>query len=235
MDPRKKMPIRIDNDGLANAIVILTYSSNYNREYIESRIQTSLNAVFKTNFQKVMMPRPITVEGEVIDHFIANRDFRIQVTKSMININIVKNYIGWSNYSSLILALLDSLEEAVIYHVAQVRYMSLFDEISIFEELDGKFKFEYIPVFFGTQLNFRCNAHDENKDMHCVISVKVTDKAQVDDRLLSIVEICAETNMGDADRKTAYSYLDFLHYNEKQMFFTLLKDSFINQHNPVYE
>lgn len=235
MDPKKEMPLRIENDGLANALVILTYSSNYNREYIEARIQATLNDIFKTNFQKVMMPQPVTIEGEQIDHFIANRDFRIQVTKSMININIVKNYIGWQNYSSLIRAILDSLNDDVIYHVAQIRYMSLFDDMSIFKELDGEFKFEHIPVFYGTQLNFRCNANNEQNGMHCVLTVRITDKAQIGERLHSIIEICAETKLENANKQKTFENLNYLHYNEKRMFFTLLKESFINQHNPVYE
>lgn len=234
MQPDQKLPISIENDGLSDAVVALSYKPKYDSEVIEEQLIVALNKRFRPEFVFVPAPQNEANEKAGIKRFIANRDFRIQFSRTMVMTNIVGHYAGWDNYAELLKVIMEVLD-GVAYHVAYVRYVSLFDNVSIFDQVEGGgLRITTLPDFHGTEFNFRCNIEDD-KQRHGVATIRLTNNKKLPERVASVVDIMVEAQLPDNSPQTAWEYLHFLHYHEKNLFFLMMKEEFINQHNPVYE
>lgn len=234
MQPDKQLPISIENDGLSDAVVALAYKPKYDSEVIEDNLIEALNKSFKPEFFFVPAPQNEANEKAGIKRFIANRDFRIQFSRTMVMTNIVSHYAGWANYTELLKVIMEVLD-GVAYNVAYVRYVSLFDNVSIFDQVEGGgLRITTLPNFQGTEFNFRCNIYDD-KQRHGVATIRLTNNKIMPERVASVVDIMVEAKLPNESPQTAWEYLHFLHYHEKNLFFLMMKEEFINQHNPVYE
>lgn len=234
MQQNQKLPISIDNDGLSDAVVALAYKPKYDSEIIEENLIEALNKRFKPEFVFVPAPQNKVNEKAGIKRFIANHDFRIQFSRTMVMTNIVSHYAGWANYSELLKVIMEVLD-GVAYNVAYVRYVSLFDNVSIFDQVEGGgLRITTLPDFQGTEFNFRCNIDDANQ-RHGVATIRLTNNKVLPERTASVVDIMVEAQLPNTSPQTAWEYLHFLHYHEKNLFFLMMKEEFINLHNPVYE
>lgn len=234
MQPDKQLPISIENDGLSDAVVALAYKPKYDSEVIEDNLIEALNKRFKPEFVFVPAPQNEANEKAGVKRFIANRDFRIQFSRTMVMTNIVSHYAGWANYTELLKVIMEVLD-GVAYNAAYVRYVSLFDDVSIFDQVEGGgLRITTLPDFQGTEFNFRCNIYDD-KQRHGVATIRLTNNKIMPERVASVVDIMVEAKLPNESPQTAWEYLHFLHYHEKNLFFLMMKEEFINQHNPVYE
>lgn len=234
MQSNQKLPISIENDGLSDAVVALTFKPEYGREKVEENLIEVLNKRYKPGFQFVPAPQNEANIKANITRFIANRDFRIQFSETMVMTNIVNHYVGWNTYSDLLRTIMEVLG-SVTYKVAYVRYVSLFDNVSIFDQVEGGgLRITTLPDFQGTEFNFRCNI-DDSKQRHGVATIRLTNNKALPERVASVVDIMVEAQVPDGSPETTWEYLNFLHFHEKNLFFLMMKEDFINQHNPVYE
>lgn len=234
MNPNSRLPISIENDGLADAVVALGYKPVYSREVMEEKLIQTLNKRMKPEFQFVPAPQNEANKRANITRFIANQEFRIQFSENMVMTNVVGHYSGWKNYSDLLQLIMHELE-GVSYQVAYVRYVSLFDNISIFDYLEGDgLQIKTLPNFMGTEFNFRCKV-DDMSHSNVVATVRLTNNKQWEDRNASVVDILVEAKLPSGGTEVAWDYINYLHYHEKNLFFLMMKEEFVNQHNPSYE
>ena len=84
MQPNQKLPKSIDNDGLRDAVVALSFKPIFGREKMEEDIIEVLNKHYKPEFQFVPAPQNEANRKANITRFIANRDFRIQFSETMV-------------------------------------------------------------------------------------------------------------------------------------------------------
>lgn len=234
MQPNQKLPKRIENDGLRDAVVALSLKPVYGREKMEEDIIEALNKHYAPEFKFVPAPQNEANRKANITRFIANRDFRIQFSENMVMTNIVSRYVGWEVYSKLLKTIIDTLG-SVDYKVAYLRYVSLFEDVSIFEQVEGSgLRITTLPDFQGTEFNFRCNI-DDDKQHHSVATIRLTNNKTFPEQIASVVDIMVEAQIPNGSSQMVWEYLNFLHYHEKNLFFLMMKEDFINQHNPVYE
>lgn len=233
MQANQKLPKSIENDGLSDAVVALVFKPEYSREKVEDKLIQVLNKRYKPEYQFVPAPQNEANKKANITRFIANRDFRIQFSETMVMVNIVSRYSGWGLYTDLLKTIMEVLE-GVIYKKAYVRYVSLFDNVSIFDQVEGEgLRINTLPDFQGTEFNFRCSVDDDH--LHGIATIRLTNNKVLPERVASVVDIMVEANISDGSSQTAWKYLNFLHFHEKNLFFLMMKEDFINQHNPVYE
>ena len=234
MQPNKQLPKSIENDGLSDAVVALAFKPDFGREKVEEKLIDVLNKRNKSKFVFVPAPQNEANKKANITRFIANRDFRIQFSETMVMTNIVDHYSGWASYGDLLKIIIEVLEGAA-YKVAYVRYVSLFDNVSIFDQVEGGgLRITTLPDFQGTEFNFRCNIEDGNQRKG-VATIRLTNNKVMPERVASVVDIMVEAQLPNEKPETAWEYLNFLHYHEKNLFFLMMKEDFINLHNPVYE
>lgn len=234
MKSESKLPISIENDGLSDAVVALGYKPLYSREVLEEKLIIELNKHFTPEFKFVPSPQNEANIRAGITRFIANSNFRIQFLDNMVMTNMVFRYLGWTSYLELLKVVMSVLGD-VAYKVAYVRYVSLFEDVSIFDQIEGDgLRITTLPRFQGTEFNFRCSVENSSHP-NVVATVRLTNEKQIEQRKASVVDIMVEAKLPTEQRADAWDYINYLHYHEKNLFFLMMKEEFINKHNPRYE
>ena len=226
-----QLPSRIKDGCLLDTIVNLHYKTGYSKSTVEDTIEEKLNSLpVENKFAKV----PVIEKGEVVKDrtFFANDVYRIMVVEDVLSFNIVKAYPTWAPYSGFIRdIILSVLDKITITHV-DVRYLSHFGDIPLFENIDGSIMLAHLQAFQGARYSFQCNVSDETPGrIPAQATVVLTDRNQVaPGQLESIIDISVVSgvNMGvtiDDIMRT----LNFVHICEKHLFFTIISDAFYNQ------
>lgn len=238
MDTTKlPVPKKIENDGLVNAVVYLKFQTNYNEGFIDSKLNEYLNAT-EDGWQKIDAPNAGKVIGgiPVPVRFFANQKYKIQLTDSELAFNFVNRYTGWDEYKSLIEKICVLFKDDIEIDNIRVNYVSVFSNIRIFDFLDGTIVLNSLPQFYGTQYNFKCQVQNEKKYEATAI-LSLTNEEPIPNSYTggkqdtqSIVNITV-FGIPTEDRM---DFLDFLHETEKDLFYRIVNQEFVDSHNPTY-
>lgn len=226
-----QLPQKIKDGCLLDSMANLHFQTEYIQEVIEQTIEEKLNSFNDGNkFSKI----PVIEKGEVVPGrtFFANDVYRIMVEKGTLSFNIVKDYPTWNPYKNFIRVVIETLLDKLVITRVDVRYMSHFGNIPLFDNIDGNIKLNHLQAFQGARYSFQCNATDEMPGrLPAVATVNLTDRNQVaPGQLESIIDItvASQVNMGVA-LDDVIRTLDFVHICEKHLFFTVISDEFYNQ------
>lgn len=226
-----QLPQKIKDGCLLDSMVNLYFQTEFIQEVIEQTIEDKLNSFNDGNkFSKI----PVIEKGEVVPGrtFFANDVYRIMVEKDKLSFNIVKSYPTWNPYKDFIRVVIEPLLDKLVITRVDVRYMSHFGNIPLFDNIDGNIKLNHLQAFQGARYSFQCNATDEMPGrLPAVATVNLTDRYQVaPGQLESIIDIAvaSQVNMGVA-LDDVIRTLDFVHICEKHLFFTVISDEFYNQ------
>lgn len=227
------LPQKIKDDCLLDAMVNLHFQTEYNQEVIEKLIEDNLN---KRDDGKKYAKIPVIKQGVVVPNrvFFANDVYRILVEKNTISFNIYKSYPTWKPYRDFIRSILEVLIEKVIITNVDVRYLSHFGNIPLFEKIDGKIHLNYLQAFQGAQYSFQCNATDDTPGrIPALATVVLTDRREIaPGQLESLIDIAVSNNViqGVALDDVMRS-LDFVHICQKHLFFTIISKDFFDKLN----
>ena len=217
-------PIYLDNDGLRDSVVEVTFDSPYNYLYIANKIHDTQDYA---GFD-------VVPNNDCI--LLVNGIYRIQVLTGKISFNHIKEYQRWPNYSSFIQGVINillKLNELSIVSLL-IRYISVFQDISIFDNLNGrKMQLEAFPPIDGTEIRFNMSITD--KKMHLgYATIRLTDNLPSRNKVqkASVVDLQIVANCNNFTQKET---LEFLHTEERNLFFSLLDKSFINSLGAHYE
>lgn len=241
MDTNKyNLPKHIDNDGLEDTIVEISYSSPYNVRTVESMLDKYLKEEYRdTLFQKIptrQMDRRLCVhENSMSDGFYTNGVFKVAVSENVISFNCVVKYVGWQDYSSFILNILRSLTADFKFNEIALRYVSYMENESIFDNLDGVcLQLKQLPRFEGTTICFYPSLN--TTDYLCRAKVLLTDMERRRTKQLSIIDITVKLeSLKENINNSMEESLRVAHWAEKDLFFRLLDEQYVNKKNPVYD
>lgn len=232
------IPSKIENDGLLNAVVYLSFKTDYNESFIDSKLSDFFGTQTE-DWQKVEAPNAgKTVGGvKVPVRFFANRIYKIQVSDTEIAFNFNDRYPGWDAYRRLIERVVGVLNGIITIKSIVVNYVSTFKNIRIFDYIDGEIKLNNLPQFFGTQYNFRCQVHNERgHEANAILSLTNEEPIQgsftegiQDTQSIVNIKVSGEPS-GDY-----LEYLNFLHETEKDLFYRIVNQEFVDSHNPTYK
>jgi len=234
MDP-KQQPIYLDRDGLSNALVILKIETQYNQTHLINKIQEHSDRV-KTSepLQRLVrnQKHPETKEQKEI-YFLANSVFRVLISDDEISFNFVRGYPLWKNYLPFIISCLEILDGDIRVIGVTMRYISEFDNTSIFNQLDGEIKLKYLPIFDGSEFTFRYAVKDviDGIKYKGLAIIKLTDSFMSPKGTTSVADI---TVMGQPQNNVE-ALLSFLHKHERELFFRLFKKEFFDSLGAHYE
>lgn len=226
-----QLPSRIKDGCLLDTIVNLHYKSEFSQNTVEEIIEEKLNSLAGGSlFAKI----PVIEKGEVVKGrtFFANDVYRIMVVGDVLSFNIVKTYPTWLHYRDFVRNVITTvLDKITVTHV-DVRYLSHFGDIPLFENIDGSIMLAHLQAFQGARYSFQCNVTDEIPGrIPAQATVNLTDRNQVaPGQLESIIDIAVVSgvNMGVA-LDDIMRTLDFVHICEKHLFFTIISEAFYNQ------
>lgn len=223
-----RIPFKLELDGLSNALVNISFNSVYQSNYIVDNVIGLLDQ--SEEFDSLQIIPSKDADGILV----ANSKYRFQLNQNVISFNFVSRYLGWSDYKLFITKLLTQLEKFVGFEKTAIRYISGFENISLFSNLDGYIKLNQLPPFYGTEFHFGFQIQDGA--YHDVSDVRITDKLAIqNDKSMSVMDITMTSTKTCGSLDEVLSQLEFLHKHEKNVFFLLLKEDFVNKLGPTYE
>jgi uncharacterized protein (TIGR04255 family) len=221
-----------------NPLVISTVEVRFNSDLEKSKLFPLVYKKFQNelpNLNENIIPKQIKELDPQFkyspDFVLSNNDFSLSFGINVISFENVAEYKFWSNYFPFIVNSLKGFFEIGIIKLVErigVRYASVFDHA---EKIAGVIKnIPAIPVDnykqnFGL---FRCDLIKEEINLHLQIAENV--KIMKNNKFLSgsCIDIDAfYTNKINPD-DTVFSIIDKLHSQEKEVFYSLLKKSFLD-------
>jgi len=231
-----KLPVKIEPERLKDTILELRYRSQVAYEYRLGWCHKLLSVYIPSS------PNPLETNPAHFfltvtpKHIFQNDVVRVYYEDGKIVFNSNGPYRGWKRYLETVLALTELLRREVligeIYWVG-LRYISEFSEVQIFDQLIWQFDF---PVANGQTINtsFRTEWVDESDH----IVVNLLNNGQRGNTSFSLMDIDVNHNCQDAPIENKENLSDVLfrmHEKEKQVFFGLMKEEFLQSLNPTYK
>lgn len=222
-----KQPKYLERDGLRDSIVEVNIK---NPSYLNARIVKSILEEGDMNdFQ--------TIEDSGSNSiFLQNDVYRVQVRTDCISFNNTKAYQKWPNYGTFIQKVIGrvlTLNEVVVERL-MLRYISMYPGVSIFDNLNGKkLDLNAFPQIDGTEIRFKMGIADKEGHLG-LATIRLTDNlpSNKPEIKVSVVDIQLETKANNEMQK---EMLEFLHTEEKNLYFSLLSDKFIESLGAHYE
>ncbi|MGP8215404.1 MAG: TIGR04255 family protein [Bacteroidia bacterium] len=250
-----KLPTKID-DNLRDAIVTIMFNALVPETAITGYFHKVMleQGKFETIFAQPSIINPfqgiqlqpfatgiqtqqqIKISGQPV---YTNRMVKTSVTNMSINFNIVESYIGWPKYFTFIKDVLTSLNATNAienYTRVSVRYISEYRNVSIFDNLKGEFTI-LNPEKKRQNIQIKTQIEDGNFRIITSIAdnfVRPSMETQTVETF-SLIEVDSQylgpqTNNIDQ----LFSIIDQTHTKEKETFFSIVTDKFIEQLNPKY-
>lgn len=222
-----KQPLYLENDGLRDSIVEMFYSNSpYRVEHIAKVI---LEEEEMESFRMVDDQN----NGSV---FLQNELYRIQIRPDCVSFNNIKEYQRWPNYSQLIKKVINkvlSLHEISIDR-QMIRYISMYPNVSIFDNLNGKkMELNAFPRIDGTEIRFKMAIGDQMNNLG-IATIRLTDNlpSNKPNVKVSVVDIQIDTTTNNDKQEET---IEFLHTEERNLFFSILDKHYIDSLGAHYE
>lgn len=239
---KRKIPTKLNDCKIVNSYVNLTLGTNYNSDYVIDQLIVGLNSIFRGNeFQKIVVDSLSESPLQSLNKYIyINKSFKIKLENSTISINCNQSYPGWTAIRDLIahmIEILSHLDNNIRFPVLEIEYLSAFPEIEIFSIIEGTIHLNYIPNFDNTTFEFQCQIHNEQLSRGCAIgAVKLQNNARTHIRKkVSFVTIGVRHDNPDRVADDVIKDIEIIHYGEKELFFNLISDEYIQSQGPEYE
>ena len=245
-----KLPKRINPDNLVETIVEIRMSPLCPPELwagmVSLRLQDSgykyipapqLNVKFdKTGKMAVSVERG--KDNATYGIFIKdNIRFVMQENSLSFNCNI-GHYVGWGVYLQEIKDIISTVQMCNItnsFNRVQIRYISEYPNIDIIDHINGTINIGTSIGAFNSQ-EIKLNRKDKNMKVYVSLINKMKRKnIKGEERIFSLFDVNVYENFQDSSSiEFVIEILDKIHRVEKETFFGLLKESFIQSLNPEY-
>jgi uncharacterized protein (TIGR04255 family) len=248
-----KLPGKITPDRIRDSIVQIFFTSDIPFEplvgyfyghLIEDGFQYS-NKPLKTPFDKTITPEGVNLMEFVINpqHLFFNEEIKIQLNQNnSIVFNCINNYIGWTNYFTQIKKIVSKLFKIKIingFSRIGIRFISEFPNIDITEHIQYKVSINFEE---GELINSSFRGEWRINDFKVLINIGsrlpipqflTTEDKKVNFISLIDIDVISEGFSIDSTNKL-FSLIDQVHFKQKETFFSLLKEEFLNTLNPEY-
>lgn len=240
-----RQPLYLELDGLKDSVVEIGILTNFKIHHLNEILLNGLNTHYANSFNLIpTRERKIQESGNTViveSAICANNNHRVQITDDSIIFNMVDKYTRWANFSEFIYTcieiLIDYIDEITS---VQIRYISTFEDTSIFDNLAGVVKLESYPRFAGSELNFQFGIAGKPsqhiRGSFAVVRLKNNIRIKNGDGTTSVVDVQVMTDLKNYEGKSRYvANLENIHVQEKNIFYSLLSDSFIERLKPHYD
>lgn len=236
-----QLPKKID-DGLKDAIVSIQYLSELpngtDLGYFHMTLKDELKGFALNNkYQSIQGSNLLIEEGNSV--YLTNDDaIKVTFTRNNVTFNINQKYIGWEHYFTRIQSILKQLfDRKIIAKVNRIglRYISQFDNIAIHQNINGNINLDFVEGGIYGMSRFELYVKE------FIVLLTLTNKQQVPENIskadyISIVDVDVVKifNQLINDYEQVIRLIDEAHSIEKEVFFTLLKQDFLQTLNPKY-
>lgn len=248
-----KIPKKITPDRIRDAIVQVFFISTYPYELLISYVH---KVIIDLEYEYIQIQHPSiqptvnNADGNIITQQISvnlspifidkEHEVRIQLQPNgSINFNIAKNYIGWDRYFQKISLVLDALRNnkiTVSYSRVGLRYVSEFNDMDI----SNKMKFNFGTSFpewkiKGSATNLRLEVGDKTVILNIALNHPINNPQNPSTQVVSIIDVdVIKEHISITDLSKFLDIINSCHDKQKEIFFSLLTDEFLNELNPEY-
>jgi uncharacterized protein (TIGR04255 family) len=188
-------------------------------------------------YQSIQGSNLLIEEGNNV-YLTNDNAIKVTFTRNDITFNINQEYLGWDNYFTRIQSILKLLfDRNIITKVNRIglRYISQFDNIAIHQNINGNINLDFVEGDIYGMSRFELYVKE------FIVLLTLTNKQQVPENIskadyISIVDVDVVKvfNQLINDYEQVIRLIDEAHSIEKEVFFTLLKQGFLQTLNPKY-
>jgi uncharacterized protein (TIGR04255 family) len=233
-----ELPKKIHPNPIIDALVEIRFTSDIHSTAVFGIIYQALKDDYPhvENLPILQIPeqlRSIDSNFRFKPHFkIRNDHFSIQIGPDVISIASFPDYSGWSCFSESIFGVLNKLKSSgVIKEVLRlgIRYINFF-ETEIFSKLKIKISIDDNPIEYRNTV-FKSDFLKEN----FTATIQVANNVNFNDKFGSVIDIDTSlTSQLEGFFEKKESLINDGHQIEKELFFSLMNESFLNSLNPEY-
>jgi uncharacterized protein (TIGR04255 family) len=201
---------------------------------------TLLNELIKEfpKFKLSNIPQQLRKEKDflyAVEGTLSNADYSIGIGSNVISFNCVNGYKGWGRFFEIIRKTIDriaGLKVVANYERIGIRFINFFKEVEhitqhLHFQIDFGNKSEYSTeqTVFSTKIT-------KDKISH---TLNISDKNTYNGTYGSIIDIDTSTNeIKKQNLKELFELIEELRFEEKKLFFSLLKNEFLEKFKPEY-
>lgn len=242
-----KLPIKIDPCPIKECVFEIRYSSKYPADAIFGIVYSAITMLFgNANAQAlpiVQIPEALRAKDPNLKyqplHVLTKDNLNLRIGPRSITFGNAEPYVGWEEWSTFFDNILSKIRETrTIDKVERIglRYINVFDA-QIFDKIKLK-----IDIADRSLLDEPTNIRTEIVDEELIKILQVANNSQItigtESRSGSVIDIDCIYNISEDSDEFFETYNDLVgkaHLKEKELFFSLLQESFLKTLNPVYE
>ncbi|MFH1052704.1 MAG: TIGR04255 family protein [bacterium] len=233
-----KLPKKITPCPIIDALLEIRFSINTDPNAVFGQ----LYSYFKESFSKpeslpiLQVPeyiRKVDPNFQFKPHYRLEKDgFILQIGSDVLTISSFPEYIGWNNFSEMIYEILKKVKTSdIIDRISRLglRYVNFF-ELNIFDHINLDVHMTGNSI---TEKNIIIKTEINGDDFKQTL--QISNHAQSGEKFGSIIDIDTFKDIELEDFfNNQEKLIEFVHLQEKHLFFSLLKDEFLQNFNPEY-
>ncbi|MBS3769951.1 MAG: TIGR04255 family protein [Bacteroidales bacterium] len=233
-----KLPKKINPCPILDALIEIRFSTNINRDAVFGLIYNALHSDFEKVDKLPIMQLPDQVRDsdpslKFKPHYrLSNENIVVQVGPDVITISSYPKYTGWNSFSSKIYDILEKVQNiGIIDSIIRIgiRYINFFEQ-NIFDDINLKVTLSENTIDYKNTVIRTEISQDNYKS-----TLQIANNANHNNKSGSVIDIDTfmDNNIDDFFHRKK-EIIDNGHEKEKELFFSLLKEEFLNTLNPEY-
>lgn len=239
-----KLPIKITPCPIVEAIVEIRFMSKMPSEAIFGIIYNEISTAFSKLEKLPILQIPEAIRSQdpnliyQAHYSLTEGDFNLKIGPKVLIFTNIKNYMGWSRFFPKIIEIIGSIEKTKVIDIAErigLRYINLFKQ-SVLNDIELEIRF-IDSILSEESTNLRAEIKDEDflKIINVANNVNITSLTYNGVGSLIDIDCIYEFSKTEQDFFPRFEgVINRGHEKEKQTFFSLLKEEFLQQFNPEY-
>ena len=229
----KELPKSLEHCYIENSIVAFNYQTPYFWKYVQQKIVESMTA---NGF--VLDEYPVT--GIEIDEkpskdkmsFFTDREFKFLVEGRRITFNCVSGYPGWVKYRRFIQMAMRAIPaQDLEFKSVFIRYISRYDEVPIFQKLDGRVVMNQFQDVNGAEIRFPVKEANGIRGLVRLTNMMLSNDGQ---HQASFADVELSSPLNTSSVEDALEACEKIHVSEKENFFRTISEDFVRELGPSY-
>jgi uncharacterized protein (TIGR04255 family) len=245
------LPKKINPDNLKDTLVEVSYIRGVPQELMLGFVSSILEPL---GYRYLPVPNPsINIalnNNQQIAFGVGNNNggifvgdnVRVQFTANQIVFNCLEDkYVGWEKYSQVILTIVRNLSEKNVakdFNRVSIRYISEFESLDIYQAIKGIVDISSAGLKLDNSI-LKVVDESDNLKTHVTLTNKARriSKSQQGQKIIeaSLIDINVYENFNPlSDLTVLMDKINQIHNRQKEIFFGLISDDFLNKLNPEY-
>lgn len=231
------LPKSLENCPILDSLIEIRFESKVHPNAIFGIIYSALDSEFKNveNLPILQIPEPIRMADPDLKYKplyrIFNKEFVVQIGSDVITVGSYPKYVGWTRFSNKIISILNTIEELnVIKKVERfgLRYINFFSE-NIFDKINLGINLDSNKELKNTIIK------TEIQQGYYKSILQITNNAEAENTFGSVIDIDTYKTKGLQNFfNDKHDIINEAHNKEKKLFFSLLKDDYLQSLKPKY-